>query len=140
MIGQSSVAEVSATGDMQIELVDNWHRDWPKVLEFIDGAGQRETLQLDADGWLSARQSLFVAFAGDEVAGYLCFRVRCAEAEGKLRTSDGRPMVEAAVESFASKPAYRRQQVLPRLLEAATAHARRLTKQLAGFGEGGTVV
>ncbi len=59
-----------------VEPVDNWHARWPAVLNAIASLGQLESLNIDADGWLSARQVLLVAFARNgDVAGHLCFRL-----------------------------------------------------------------
>ena len=71
---------------IRVELVDNWHAYWPAVLEAIASCGQLEALSIDADGWLSARQVLLVAFARDKsVAGHLCFQlVLAADLQGNV--------------------------------------------------------
>lgn len=65
----------SATPTPRVELVDNWHARWPLVLRLFDRLGQRKVLRLDEDGWLSARQSVLVAFIESKPAGYLCFHI-----------------------------------------------------------------
>jgi hypothetical protein len=59
-----------------VERVDQWHRAWPKVLDFIDRHGRRDHLHIDADGWLSARQAVLAAFNDhQEVVGHAVFHV-----------------------------------------------------------------
>jgi hypothetical protein len=59
---------------VRIDLMDHDHTDWHKVLASLDQRGVRNQLMLQ-DGFLSARQSLFVARAGETVVGHLCFHV-----------------------------------------------------------------
>jgi hypothetical protein len=82
---------------LRVEIVDNWHRNWPTVLSTLEEQGQREALAVDDDGWLSARQVLLVAFDEEEnVAGHVCFHVNPASAEGKLE-------IEARVDAFGTR-------------------------------------
>src|SRR5205085_2158556 len=66
---------VMVQAGLRVELVDNWHAQWPAVLGAIDAMGQRDALCVDVDGWLSARQVLLVAFSDKNVAGHVCFSV-----------------------------------------------------------------
>lgn len=67
--------ESKATVPLRVHLIDNWHDYWPAVLKLIEHLGKRSCLQLDEDGWLSARQNLLVAFCGGKPVGFFCFRV-----------------------------------------------------------------
>jgi len=79
---------------VRVELVDNWHAFWPQVLEAIAEQGELEALSIDADGWLSARQVLLVAFARGAIVGHLCFRLAPgADSRGKLG-------IDARLEAF----------------------------------------
>jgi hypothetical protein len=65
----------ASTRKPRIEAVGHSHARWPVVLKLITRLGNRNVLLLDEDGWLSARQSVLVAFAGDKPMAYLIFRV-----------------------------------------------------------------
>jgi hypothetical protein len=80
---------------MVVEPVDDRHPRWQEVLEAIDQADQRESIGIDQNGWLPARQVLLVAFINDEVAGHIGFAVRPAP------DPSGRPAVEAELASYA---------------------------------------
>ena len=54
---------------MIVEPADDRHSRWEEVLEAIDQADQRESLGIDQNGWLPARQVLLDAFINDEEAG-----------------------------------------------------------------------
>ncbi len=60
---------------VRIETVDNWHKSWPRVLAALTRRGARKNLLVESDGWLSARQIVLAAFAGDVVVGFLCFHI-----------------------------------------------------------------
>src|SRR2546421_11681210 len=78
----------------RVELVDNWHAQWPAVLSWVASTGQLGALMIGAEGWLSARQVLLAAFADTRVAGHLCFRlVPTAGASGKV-------LMEAHLDAF----------------------------------------
>ena len=62
-------------GALRIELVDNWHAGWKHVLRAVEAQGSAKKLQIDGDGWLSARQVLLVALVGESVAAHVCFSV-----------------------------------------------------------------
>jgi ribosomal protein S18 acetylase RimI-like enzyme len=109
-------------GRANVELVDNWHDAWPRVLAAIDRFGDRKSIMVDADGWLSARQNLLVAFENRRVAGYIVFRVQ--PAVGKRR--DGGACVEARLDSAAVDVPYRNRGIEKLLCDAALARAKEL--------------
>lgn len=90
-------------GYARVELVDNWHKDWPAVLLALDRSGGRASLHIDADGWLSARQNLLVAFVGDEPAAHVCFHVEPAPREGD---TSNRGCIEAKLDSYGIDPGF----------------------------------
>jgi hypothetical protein len=105
------------TTNLRIELVDNWHAQWPAVLSAIELAGQREKLSVDMDGWLSARQVLLVAFNEQEVSGHLCFRiVPVADAAGQVT-------VQARLDAFGMKPGFEKLEIDVALKTAAQQRA-----------------
>jgi len=65
----------SRGGALRIEQVDNWHKSWDEVLNFIAVHGAAKKLRIDKDGWLSARQVLMVAFVGKSPAAFVSFIV-----------------------------------------------------------------
>jgi hypothetical protein len=79
---------------VRFESVDNWHEAWETVLHSVEKHGSRRKLRIDADGWLSSRQVLMVAFVGNVPAAHICFSVN--------PTKSGR--IEAALESFGIDP------------------------------------
>ncbi len=91
-----------ATGFARIDLVDNWHRDWPRVLSAVGAYGDRASLHVDADGWLPARQNLLVAFVENEPAAHVCFHVEPAHRENPST----RGCVEAQLDSFGINPKF----------------------------------
>ena len=91
-----------ATGFARVDLVDSWHRDWPKVLRAVESYGDRTSLRLDNDGWLSARQNLLVAFVGEEPAAHVCIHVEPAHRDSKAQEA----CVEAKVDSFGIDPKF----------------------------------
>lgn len=62
-------------GAPQIEVVDNWDRRWPLVVDLIRKQGLGDTLNLDSDGWLSSRQAVVVAFEEGIPRAFLCFHI-----------------------------------------------------------------
>lgn len=86
----------------RVDLVDNWHKDWPAVLHFVDQRGNRGSLQVDEDGWLSARQNLLVAFVGGEPAAHVCFHVEPAHRDDTATQA----CVEAQLDSYAIDPRF----------------------------------
>jgi hypothetical protein len=120
---------------VRVDLVDNWHKQWPAVLKAIESTGQRETLLVDADGWLSARQCLLVAFEQDQIVGHLVFRIQPSGATESASTAV-RPRVDAHLDALGVKPGLCGAEVHKLLLDAATRRARALRcKSLIGFGE-----
>ena len=81
---------------LRIEAVDNWHEAWEKVLHSVEKYGARRKLRIDADGWLSSRQVLMVAFVGEVPAAHICFSVS--------PTQNGASA--ATLESFGVDPRY----------------------------------
>jgi hypothetical protein len=71
----SNVEMKKSAGALRIEPVDNWHGAWPQVWRAVEEQGKIKKLAVDADGWLSARQVLMVAFVGDTPAAHVCFGV-----------------------------------------------------------------
>ncbi len=86
----------------RVDLVDNWHELWPKVLRALDAYGDRAALQVDEDGWLSARRNLLVAFVGDQPAAHVCFHVEPTARHGKSKRACG----EAKLDSFGIDPKF----------------------------------
>ena len=109
-------------GRAAVELVDNWHDAWPRVLAAIDRFGDRKSILVDADGWLSARQNLLVAFENRRVAGYIVFRVQPATGKRKA----GEACVEARLDSAAVDMPYKSRGIEKILCDAALARAREL--------------
>ena len=123
---------------VRVDLVDNWHKQWPAVLKAIESTGQREALLVDADGWLSARQCLMVAFEQDQIVGHLLFRIQPTGAPAAASTAPptSRPRVDAHLDALNVKPGLCGAEVHKLLLDAATRRARSLRcKSLIGFGE-----
>ena len=98
----------------RVDVVNNWHKDWPKVLEAIDRLGHRDALMLDEDGWVSARQSVLAAFDGDRVAGHLCFRIEPA-AQENLETTK----MDAHVDCFGVLDRSKHREIAQQLHRAA---------------------
>lgn len=112
--------KMDAAETTRVELVDNWHARWNSVLDSIDEQGQRPSLKVDADGWLSARQVLLVAFNDDQVAGHVCFGIQ-PMANGK-----GTRAVTAAVNAFGVNPGFHQAEVEQLLRQAAMTRAMEL--------------
>jgi GNAT superfamily N-acetyltransferase len=109
---------------LRIEPVDHWHEAWDGVLEAVRSQGSIRRLRIDADGWLSARQVLMVAFVGDEPAAHLCFSVNPSRS--------GR--IEARLASHGIDPAYTDRGIESQLHQAAVEWAQSLRCQtLRGF-------
>ena len=108
----------------RLELIDNWHKAWKHVLALEKKKKQRPALMIDADGWLAARQVLFVAFSGQDVAGFICFRVQPKEdAQGEFVLHDGKAVLEAKVEGFAVDGQFDAHDVKEMLFQAARSRA-----------------
>lgn len=112
---------------MQVELVDNWHPRWGEVLDAIEHVGQRSSLQIDEDGWLSARHNLLVAFVDDAVAGHLSFQVQpVSDTQSNPLTVERRPVVEAQLESLSVQAGFDSQFVESMLRSMAQKRAQAL--------------
>jgi hypothetical protein len=110
-------------GGVRIEAVDNWHSAWARVLRFVAKHGDAAKLQIDADGWLSARQVLMVAFVGDQIAAHVCFSV-----------APGRTCIEAKLDNYAIAPKFCDRGIESQLRHAALDRAESLgCEKLKGF-------
>ncbi len=119
-----------APGFARVDLVDNWHKDWPKVLRAVGAYGDRASLHVDSDGWLSARRNLLVAFVENEPAAHVCFHVEPAHAPGKSK----RASVEAQLDSYGIDPKFCGQGIEHELRTAALERANTLKcRKLHGF-------
>ncbi len=117
-------------GSARVDLVDNWHKDWPKVLQAVSAYGDRTSLHVDGDGWLSARQTLLVAFVDDEPAAHVCFHVEPVHRQSKST----RACVEAKLDSFGINPKFCGHGIEPALRKAALDRASTLKcRKLHGF-------
>jgi hypothetical protein len=104
----------------RVELVDNWHSSWPRVLSAIENQGLRESLLIDRDGWLSTRQVLLAAFCEDDVAGHLSFNLApVADERRHVR-------VTAELDSCGVLPGFPRVEVESLLRSAAVSRANEL--------------
>lgn len=119
-------------GTVRVEVVDSWHKCWPVVLKEIERQGGRENLCVDEDGWLSARQSLLVAFKDNAMAGHLVFSIRPMAST----TSDViRVPIEAHQDDVRIRPGFNSDEVRTLLTEAAKQHATSLRcRRLVNFG------
>jgi hypothetical protein len=116
-------AGVRAALAVRIEPVDNWHSAWTRVLAFVEKHGDAKKLQVDADGWLSARQVLIVAFAGDQIAGHVC-----------LSVAPGKTCIEAKLDDRAIAPKFCNRGIEAQLHRAALVRAASLgCEKLRGF-------
>ncbi len=117
---------------LRVDVVDSWHKQWPSVLDTIGTQGRREHLMVDADGWLSARQCLLVAFDREQrMAGHLVFRIQPRSNSGANST---RPIVEAKLDDVGITPGFSEGEVRALLLDAAAKKARSLRcRKLVGF-------
>lgn len=112
-----------AARGVRIEPVDNWHDAWKKVLAHVAKHGNARKLAVDADGWLSARQVLLVAFVGQQVAAHVCFSV-----------SPGKDCIEAKLDSHGIAPKFCGRGIESQLHRAALERAQALRCQkLKGF-------
>jgi GNAT superfamily N-acetyltransferase len=114
----------SRAGALRIEPVDNWHSAWKRVLKSIDRYGAMKKLSIDADGWLSARQVLLVAFVDDVPAAHVCFSV----SPSKIGC------IEARLDSHGIEPKFAGRGIESQLHRAATERANALgCESLKGF-------
>jgi GNAT superfamily N-acetyltransferase len=114
----------NGAGALRVEPVDNWHAARPKVLRAVAEQGDFRKLSIDADGWLSARQVLMVAFVGEEPAAHIGFSV--------LPAKGG--CVEAKLASFGIDAKFCGRGVESQLHRAAVERAEALgCEKLSGF-------
>jgi hypothetical protein len=121
--GGASASAAPVAARMRIEPMDNWHSAWPRLLKFVEKHGDPRKLQVDGDGWLSARQVLLVAHVGDQIAGYVCFSV-----------VPGKTCIEARHDHYAIAPKFAGRDIESKLHRAAVARAASLgCEKLKGF-------
>ena len=121
-----------ATGHARVDLVDNWHKDWPTVLQAVGRYSNRASLHIDSDGWLPARQNLLVAFVDNEPAGHVCFHVEPGHADAKSKSK--RACIEAQLDSYGINPKFCGHGIEPKLRKAALERANTLNcRKLHGF-------
>ena len=116
-------ASAGAALGVRIEVVDNWHSAWPRVLRFVEKHGDAKKLQVDDDGWLSARQVLIAAMAGDQIAAHVSFSV-----------APGRTCIEAKLDDYGIAPKFCDRGIESKLRRAALERAESLgCEKLRGF-------
>ena len=109
---------------LQIEAVGSWHSRWEDILRGVERQGTIKRLKIDADGWLSARQVLLVAFVGDVAAAHVCFSV----------TLDKAGRIEARLVSHGIDSRFTGRGIESQLHQAAVDRARSLRcAKLKGF-------
>jgi ribosomal protein S18 acetylase RimI-like enzyme len=124
---KSAPGVVASAPIVRLEIVDNWHKDWPAVLESIRRSGAERLLLTDVGGWLSARQTVLAAFRGDQVVGHLIFHVQPAHArDGSVVLEDGRVILEAHLDGIAVDPRQKDCDIDRLLLDFAESHAKTL--------------
>ena len=122
-VRDTATSRAGAAAAIRIEPVDNWHSAWARVLSFVAKHGDAGKLQVDADGWLSARQVLIVAFVGEQVAAHVCFSV-----------APGKTCIEAKLDDHAVAAKFRGRGIEQRLHRAAAKRADSLgCEKLRGF-------
>jgi hypothetical protein len=90
---------------IRVEPIDHRHPSWSDVLAAIFRTGDRESVMLRDDGWLSSRQTILAAFDGPSVVGHLCFRVE------PTRGSGGSARIQSRIDSFSIDDKYDDQSV-----------------------------
>lgn len=127
-----SAQTFSTTGPARVEVIDSWHARWPEALSLVDRLGSRACLKVDADGWLSARQVLLVAFGEADPVGFVCFDIMPRlDPKGHAQWQNSRPVLLARLRSLmvdASRSA-EADLLRDRLLAAARDHAQALNCQ-----------
>ena len=117
---------------LRVDVIDSWHKQWPAVLSAIERDGRRAKLQVDSDGWLSARQCLLVAFKDNSIAGHLVFSIQPG---AWANVSAARPAIEAHQDDLGVRPGFSDAEVRKLLVEAATRQAKILRcRRLVDFG------
>ena len=113
---ESVPAAAAKAAGLRIEPVDNWHPAWEAVRASVEKHGRAKKLAVDADGWLSARQVLTVAFIGDTPVAHVCFSVSPSK-EG---------CIEATLASYGIDPKFTGRGIESQLHQAAVDRARGL--------------
>jgi hypothetical protein len=95
-------AELTApVSKIRVETADNWHPEWSAVLAAVQRSGQDDALMIDRDGWVSARQTILVAFNGRRVVAYLAFHVAPMHTPaGVVMVEHGRAVLEARLDAI----------------------------------------
>src|SRR5438105_3118710 len=120
-------SETQREQPLRVDLVDDQHADWDKVLAELD----RRYLMLEGE-WLSARQSVLVARRGEQLAGHLAFHI-----EPTCDLREDAPAVDAELDAIDVKPGFCEREVKQLLLNAAVARAAMLRcHRLIGFDAG----
>jgi hypothetical protein len=128
MVVTATKTRKRAAATLHIEPVDNWHDEWRKVRAHVKKFGDDSKLQVDADGWLSARQVLLVAFVGKQVAAHLCFSV-----------APGKTCIEARLDDYGIAGKFCDRGIESELHRAALERAESfLCEKLRGFRIGAT--
>ena len=115
---------IHSAGAARVEVVDEWHRDWPRVLAFIDEAGKRSDLQLTPAGWVSARQAVLAAFDGDQVVSHLAFHIE--PLVDAIESGGSQPTLQAKLDTCAVARGRDEQAICRSLRSAAIEWARRI--------------
>ncbi|CAN5604441.1 hypothetical protein BH09PLA1_BH09PLA1_18760 [soil metagenome] len=119
------------TASLRVDVVDSWHKQWPTVRNEIERDGRRAKLLVDADGWLSARQCLLVAFKDTAIVGHLVFSLQ----PGSGGVNSTRPPIEAHQDDLGVRPGFSDAEVRKLLVDAATRQAKALRcRRLVNFG------
>ena len=124
---KSAPGGAGAAPIVRLEIVDNWHKDWPAVLAFIRRSGRAKLLLADVGGWLSARQSVLAAFKDGQVVGHLIFHVEPMQArDGGVVLEDGRVILEAHLDNITVDARQQDWGIEGLLLNFAESHAKTL--------------
>lgn len=127
-----SAQTFSSTGPARVEVVDSWNARWPEALALVERLGSRGCLKVDADGWLSARQVLLVAFGEADPVGFVCFDILPRlDGQGRALWQNSRPVLVARLRTLAVDAAISKEMgpLHNRLLESARDHAQTLNCQ-----------
>ena len=124
---KSAPGAAASSPIVRLEIIDNWHKDRPAVLESIRRYGEERLLLTDVGGWLSARQTVLAALKDDRVIGHLIFHVEPMQArDGGVILEDGRVILEAHLDGIAVDPRQKDCDIDRLLLDFAESHAKTL--------------
>jgi len=108
----------------RIDVVDHADRAWNGVLTLVMRTGDWRKLQMDHDGWLSARQIVLAAFVDGKPVAHLSFHIE----------PGGRSSVDARLDTYGIDAEFADRGIEHRLWVAAVARARDLRcMRLIGF-------